>query len=95
VVDDGVTVMLPPLAATLYVEPSEPDTFTVAAFEAVTVSVSGDPAVMVLDVGVIETAGAPAPTVTVICAVVLPCEFVAVAVYVVVELGVTVTVPPA
>lgn len=52
---------------------------------------------MVLEFAEIETVGVvvvPEPTVTVTWAVVLPCELVAVAVYVVVEDGATVMLPP-
>lgn len=82
VVADGVTEILPPLSATLYLDPSEPDTLTEAALEAVTVNVSDDPAMMLLDFAAIDTVGAvvPPPTVTVVSAVALPCELVAVAV---------------
>jgi hypothetical protein len=73
-----------------------PVTFTDAAFEALTVNVSVLPGLIELCAAEIETVGAGVPevTVTVVCAVALPLEFVAVAVYVVVEVGATVIFPP-
>lgn len=64
--DAGVTVTVPPDAARLYVEPSEPETLTEAAFEAATVNVSELPGVIELCAAVIETVGAVPPEVTVI-----------------------------
>ena len=66
------------------------------AFEAVTVNESDVPGLIEFFAAVIETvvAGVPEPTVIVVCALALPLEFVAVAVYVVVEVGTTVSVPP-
>jgi hypothetical protein len=82
VVDEGFTVMVPPDAAKLYVEPSEPETLTEVALEAVTVRVSDDPAEMELFWALIETVGFVPPEVTVIVvwAVALPLPLVAVAV---------------
>lgn len=81
VVDVGETVMFPPETGKLYVEPSEPVTPTVAALEAVTVSVSEVPGAMELCAAVIDTVGLLlAVTVTVVWDVALPLEFVAVAV---------------
>jgi hypothetical protein len=57
VVVAGDTETAPPVFAMLYFDPSEPETVTEMALEAVTVNVSEDPAVMLLDFGVIETAG--------------------------------------
>lgn len=73
---------MPPDAAMLYVDPSEPETLTEAAFEAATVNVSELPGVIELCAAVIETVGVVPPevTVTVIWEVALPLEFVAVAV---------------
>jgi hypothetical protein len=73
-----------------------PVTFTDAAFEALTVNVSVLPGLIELCAAEIETVGAGVPdvTVTVVCDVALPLEFVAVAVYVVVEVGATVIFPP-
>ena len=65
--------------------------------DALTLSVSEAPAEIVLEPAAIETVGVvavPDPTVTVVCDVALPWEFVAVAVYVVVEDGATVMLPP-
>lgn len=67
---------------------------TFESFEAVTVKESDDPAVIELDFAAIETVGAWPETVIVVSADELPLELVAVAVYVVVEAGVTVIVPP-
>jgi len=64
-------------------EPSEPATFTLVAFEAVTVKVSEDPAVMLLELARMVTVGfvvPEEPTVTVTWDVALPLELVAVAV---------------
>jgi hypothetical protein len=62
--------------------PSEPETLTEAAFDAVMVSVSELPGLMELFCAEIDTMGpvVPAPTVTVVWAVALPLPFVAVAV---------------
>ena len=66
------------------------------AFDAATVNVSEAPGLIVLLAALIETVGAGVPelTVMVVCDVALPLEFVAVAVYVVVDVGATVMVPP-
>lgn len=48
VVEEGVTVIVPPVAAMLYVEPSVPVTLNEAAFKALTVNVSEEPGVMEL-----------------------------------------------
>lgn len=74
--------MMPPEVGTLYLEPSEPETLTVAALVAVTVSVSELPGLIVLLLAVIDTVGfvGPVPTVTVVWAIALPLELVAVAV---------------
>jgi hypothetical protein len=82
VVDFGDTAKLPPEAGTLYMEPSEPATFTEVALEAVTVKVSEDPAVMLLELARMVTVGfvVEEPTVTVAWDVALPLELVAVAV---------------
>jgi hypothetical protein len=80
----------------LYEVPFDPVTWTEAALDAVTVRVSDCPDEMLLALAVIETAGPePAETVMVVVAEALaPDEPVAVAVYVVVEEGVTVMLPP-
>jgi hypothetical protein len=82
VVEDGETVIVPPVAANVYAEPSEPETLTDVAFEAVTVKLSDVPGVIELFAALIETVGAGVPelTVIVVCALALPLEFVAVAV---------------
>jgi len=91
----GVTVTVPPLEASVYVVPSDPATDTFVALLAVTVRVSELPWVIVLLAAEIDTVGLAAATLIATWAVVLPCEFVAVAVYVVVAVGATVMVPPA
>jgi hypothetical protein len=86
----------------VYEVPLDPVTLTDAALDAVTVSATDCPELMLVELAVIETLGAPDPdppppeplTVIVVCALALPLEFVAVAVYVVVEVGATVSVPP-
>jgi hypothetical protein len=82
VVSLGVTVMDPPVDESVYELPSEPVTVTLVAFPAVTVSVSDSPGVIELFLAVIDTVGAVFPefTVTVVWAVALPLELVAVAV---------------
>jgi hypothetical protein len=60
-VDEGETVTVPPEAARLYDEPSEPETLSEAALEAVTVNVSELPGVIELRAAVIETVGAGVP----------------------------------
>jgi len=82
VVEDGVTVMVPPEIARLYDDPSVPVTLSAVALEAVTVSVSDVPGLIELFAAVIETVGAGAPAITliVVWALALPVEFVAVAV---------------
>jgi hypothetical protein len=82
VVEVGATVTVPPEAARLNTEPSEPETLTEAALEAVTVSASELPGLIELCAAVIETVGVGVPelTVIVVCALALPLEFVAVAV---------------
>ena len=81
--------------------PLDPVTLTDPALDAVTVSATDCPELMLVELAVIEILGAPDPdpppeplTVIVVCALALPLEFVAVAVYVVVEVGATVSVPP-
>jgi len=66
VVAEGDTVMVPPEVESVYDEPSEPETLTAVAFEAVTVSVSDVPGAMVLLAAVIEIVGAGVPEPTVI-----------------------------
>ena len=66
VVAEGDTVMVPPEVESVYDEPSEPETLTAVAFEAVTVSVSEVPGAMELLAAVIEIVGAGVPEPTVI-----------------------------
>lgn len=101
VVEVGDTVSVPPLYGSEYEVPFDPVTFTDADLLAVTVSVTDCPAVMFVELAVIETTGfdpdPPPPdplTVIVVWALALPLEFVATAVYVVVDVGATVRVPP-
>ena len=76
--------------------PLEPVTFTEAVFESVTVSVTDCPEEMLVELAVIEMVGRfEVETVIVVVAdALVPDEPVAFAVYVVVEEGVTVMVPP-
>ena len=78
----GVTVTVPPVEDSGYELPSDPVTTTFVAFVAVTVSTSELPALIELFCAEIVTVGfcAVDPTVMVTWAVVLPLEFVAVAV---------------
>ena len=66
VVAEGDTVMVPPEVESVYDEPSEPETLTAVAFEAVTVSVSDVPGEIELLAAVIEIVGAGVPEPTVI-----------------------------
>jgi hypothetical protein len=74
--------MDPPVDESVYELPSDPVTVTWVAFPALTVSVSDSPGLMELFAAMIDTVGAVLPVLTVIVvwAVVLPLEFVAVAV---------------
>jgi hypothetical protein len=78
----GLTVRVPPVAGNALELPSVPVTITFVAFVAVTVSTSELPWLIELFCAEIETVGFGELVVTVIvvCAVVLPLEFVAVAV---------------
>jgi len=58
--------MVPPEVDRVYDEPSEPETLTAVAFDAVTVSVSEVPGVIELFAAVIEIVGAGVPELTVI-----------------------------
>jgi len=89
---------VPPVAPTVYVDPSEPVSVTCVAFVAVIVRIDELPAVIDEGVAVIVTVGVADPadeTVMVEFAVAEPPGPVAVAVYVVVAAGLTVCVPPA
>ena len=92
----GVTVSVPPVDERVLVLPSVPVTTTEVALVAVTVSVSELPWLIEGFCAEIVTVGFGAVVVTVIVvwADVLPLELVAVAVYVVVEVGATVIDPP-
>ena len=92
----GLTDVVPPPAARLYVLPSDPVTVTVVAFVAVTVSVEAVPAVIEVGEAVILTVGPGAAAVTVTVAVAEACPLLldATAVYVAVALGLTDVVPP-
>ena len=57
---------VPPEAARLYTEPSEPATLTAVALEAATVNVSELPGVIELFAAVIETVGAAEPVTVIV-----------------------------
>jgi hypothetical protein len=76
----GFTVAVPPVVASVYELPSDPVTFTLVALVALTVSVSELPLEIVLFCALTDTVGFAGPTVTVVCAVVVPLPFVAEAV---------------
>jgi len=94
----GLTVKVPPVTAKVLLLPSDPVTVTAVAFVAATVNVEEAPAAIEVGLAVMVTVGAvdEPPTVTVAVAVagVLPDAPFAVAVYVVVLAGVTLSVPP-
>jgi hypothetical protein len=63
-VEDGATVMLPPLYGSVYEVPFEPLTWIDAALVSVTVSVSDCPAEIDVDCAVMETVGTDAAALT-------------------------------
>jgi hypothetical protein len=95
VVAVGETVFVPPEAPRAKLLPSVPVTVTCVALVAATVSVEVPPAVMETGFALMVTVAAGgAPTVTIVAAVDVPPTPVAVAVYVAVDVGVMVFVPP-
>ncbi len=92
----GLTGCIPPFACKVYDLPSVPVTITLVALVAVTVNMDEPPEVIDAGLAVIVMVGCDGadPTVIVVAAVVLPPGPVAVAVYVVVAVGLTDFVPP-
>jgi hypothetical protein len=95
VVVAGLTACVPPLGCRVYVLPSLPVTVTCVAFIAVAVKVDELPEVIEAGFAVMVIVGAGfGVTVTAVLADVFPPAPVAVAVYVVVAVGLTACVPP-